>query len=129
MRYCSDCGTGHECEGETGTRTNPEVEIARINADRDVAVAKLAARSARDELATAEGIAETQADAAVEAAVAEAEVIGAAIEAGIAPEPEPVIIDAPEAIADEQLDDDAPPEVEGSAPPEPKAKAAGLGFW
>ena len=45
MRYCPDCGTGHECEAATEGRTDPSVEIARINADRDIAVAKLAARS------------------------------------------------------------------------------------
>ena len=30
MRYCESCGTGHECEAETGSRPNPEVEIARM---------------------------------------------------------------------------------------------------
>jgi hypothetical protein len=128
MRYCPDCGTGHDCESETGTRTDPGVEIARINADRDVAVARLQARQAREELETVEAVAEVQADAEVEAAVAEAEIVGAAIEAGIEPEPEPVIIDAPEAIADAEPDD-APPAAEGSAPPEPKHKSAGLGMW
>jgi hypothetical protein len=127
MRYCENCGTGHECEVATEGRAIPEVEIARINADRDVAVAKLAARQTRDELATAEDIAETQADAEVEAAVAEAEMVAAAIAAGITPEPEPVIIDAPEAIADEP--DDAPPPAEGSEPPAAKHRTVGLGAW
>ena len=128
MRYCESCGTGHECEVETAGRPNPEVEIARINADRDIAVAKLAARQAREELATAEEIAETQAEAEVEATVAEAEVVAAAIEAGIQPEPEPVIIDAPTAIAGDEPDD-APPPVEGSEPPAAKRKNIGLGAW
>lgn len=127
-RFCPDCGTGHECEAGTGGRTDPAVEIARINADRDIAVARLGARMQRDELATAEEVAEVQAEAEVTAAVAEAEVVAAAIEAGIEPGPEPVIIDAPAAIADAEPDD-APPPAEGSVPPEPKAKTAGLGFW
>ena len=79
MRYCPDCGTGHECEAATEGRTDPSVEIARINADRDIAVARLAARSAREELETVEEVAEIQADAEVESAVAEAEVVAAAI--------------------------------------------------
>lgn len=127
MRYCADCGTGHECEAATESRTNPEVEIARINADRDVAVARLAARSVRDELETAETIAETEADAAVESAVAEAEVVAAAIEGGVAPAPEPVIVDAPP--VEEDVIEDAPPEVEGSEPPAPTTRKIGLGAW
>lgn len=128
MRYCPDCGTGHECEAATEGRENPEVAVARIQADRDIAVAKLQARIQREELATDEAIAETQADAEVESAVAEAEVVGAAIEAGVAPAPEPIVIDAP-VINDDAEPDDAPPPAEGSAPPAPKAKASGIGFW
>ncbi len=128
MRYCENCGTGHECEAETGTRTIPEVEIARINADRDIAVAKLAARQAREELETAEEIAGIEAEAEVVAAVTEAEIVGAAIEAGAVDEdPEAIVIDAPVVNDDEH--EDAPPPAEGSEPPAPKHKAAGLGFW
>lgn len=127
MRYCPDCGTGHECEAEV-PRTSPEVEIARINAARDIKVAQVAARQDKDWNETRVEVAEIEAGAEVEAAVAEAVIVGAAIEGGIEEQPEPVIIDAPTAIADE-VPDDAPPEVEGSAPPEPKAKASGIGFW
>lgn len=128
MRYCTDCGNGHDCTAENReTAESDEVKIARINREADVKIAQVQARMQRDELATAEDIAETQADAEVAAAVAEAEVIGAAIEAGIEPEPEPVIIDAPEAIAD--APDDAPPVVEGSEPPAPARKSIGLGAW
>jgi hypothetical protein len=128
MRYCPDCGTSHDCEGETGGRTDPAVEIARINADRDVAVAKLGARTERDWNETMVEVAEVEGEAQVAAAVAEAEVVGAAIEAGIEPAPQPVIIDAPEQVLDD-APDDAPPEVEGSEPPEPKRKTVGLGAW
>ena len=127
MRFCPDCGNGHDCTAEgRESAESDEVKIARINREADVAIAKLAARSAREELATVEEVAEIQADAAVEAAVAEAEIIGAAIEAGIEPEPEPIIIDAPEAIADD--DDDAPPEAEGSEPPGRQAHPR-TGMW
>ena len=129
MRYCSDCGTGHDCEVDTGPgRTDPSVEIARINADRDVAVARLNARIAREELATVEEVAEVQADAEVEAAVAEAEVVAAAIGSGAVDEPEPIIVNAPSAEADVEPED-APPPVEGSEPPATKHKSIGLGAW
>jgi hypothetical protein len=128
MRYCPDCGTGHDCEAGAEGRTDPGVEIARINADRDVAVAKLQARMQREELETVEVVAEIEADAEVESSAAEAEIVGAALEGGVEPQPEPMVINAPEAIA-ESGPDDAPPEVEGSAPPEPKHKASGIGFW
>ncbi len=127
-RFCPDCGTGHDCEAGTEGRTDPAVEIARINADRDVAVAKLAARQAREELETVEAVTEIEADAQVEAAVTEAEIVGAAIENGGAPEPEPVIIDAPVINDDDQATEE-PPDREGTPPPEPKHKAAGLGMW
>ena len=130
MRYCEDCGNGHECDrrGPESVESDPAVKIARINREADVAIAKLAARTAREELATVEEVAEVEADAEVEAAVAEAEVVAAAIEAGIEPEPEPVIIDAPEAIAEDEPDD-APPEVEGSEPPPAAKRKVGLGAW
>lgn len=129
MRYCEDCGNGHEC---TAAGREPaesdEVKIARINREADVAIAKLGARQDRDWNETRVEVAGIEAEAEVAAAVAEAEVVGAAIEAGIEPQPEPVIIDAPEAIA-EDAPEDAPPPAEGSEPPAPKSKSAGLGFW
>jgi hypothetical protein len=128
MRFCQNCGTGHECEAETGGRTDPAVEIARIEAERDVKVAQIGARQDKAWNETRVEVAELEAEAEVAAAVAGAEVVGAAIEAGIQPEPEPVIIDAPEAIADD-APDDAPPEVEGSEPPAAKRKTVGLGAW
>jgi hypothetical protein len=131
MRFCPECGTGHECEAGTAGAPNPEVEIARINAERDVSVAKLAARQDADWNDTRVEVAEIEAEAGVQAAVAEAEVVGAAIEAGAVPPPEPpgpVMIDAP-VIGDQEPAPDAVPPAEGSPPPEPKKKAAGLGMW
>ena len=130
MRYCPDCGNGHDCTAESReSAESDEVKIARINREADVAIAKLAARESRETNEHFEAVAEIEAEAAIETAVAEAEIIGAAIKAGIEPEPEPIIIDAPEAIADD-VDDDAPPEAEGSEPPGPAAKRTrGLGMW
>lgn len=128
MRYCPDCGTGHDCEGERPAGTSDAVRIAEIERDRDIALAKLSARQDKDWNETRIEVAGIEAEAEVEAAVAEAEVVGAAIEAGVVDsEPEPIVIDAPPPADD--APDDAPPEVEGSAPPEPKRKAAGLGMW
>lgn len=129
--YCQHCGNPVDqvAEAIAAEHIEPvEVVLARIEADRAIQVARIEASARRTELDTAETIAETQADAEVAAAVAEAEVVGAAIEAGIEPAPEPMIIDAPTAIADDEPSD-APPEAEGSAPPEPKHKASGIGFW
>lgn len=128
MRYCADCGTGHECEAATEGRPDPGVEIARINREADVQIAKINARAAREELETVEEVAEIQADAEVESAVAEAEVVAAAIEGGAVPPPEPIVIDAP-VINDDGPGEDAPPPAEGSEPPAPKHRATGLGMW
>ncbi len=134
MRYCPDCGTGHECEAQAPAGESPEVAIARINAERDIAVAKLQARMAREELAIVEEVAETEAEAEVGAAVAEAAGMAAAAEviagtdAEPEPEPEPFVIDAPQQIV-EDVHDDAPPPAEGSPAPEPQRKRTGLGVW
>jgi hypothetical protein len=134
MPYCPHCGNEVDAmidfKGpDADNNISAEVRIAEIQANRDIEVAKIAARQDRDWNETRVEVAGIEADAAVEAAVAEAEVVGAAIEAGIAPEPEPVIVNAPEAVADAEPED-APPQVEGgSEPPEPKRKAAGLGMW
>jgi len=131
MRYCPDCGTGHDCTAEAAAAPNPEVEIARINAERDVKVAQIGARESREMNDHFEAVAEIEADAQVETAIAEAEVIGAAIESGAVAEEsaEPVIIDVPPA-ADDGGDAEELPPAEGSPAPEPaKRKSIGLGAW
>lgn len=132
MKFCPECGTPHECNAEGESRTPPEVEIARINADRDVAVAKLTARMNREELGTAEAIAETEADAQVDTAEAEAEVIGAILAEGGGGEPEPatppIMIDAPVDVSQEADPEELPP-AEGSPAPEPERKTRSLGMW
>lgn len=128
-RYCPDCGTGHDCEAEAVvTAIDREIEIERLRTKRDIEVARISAGVQRDELETAESIAETQAEAEVISAVAEAEILGDAIEGGIQDAPEPLIIDAPGPPPDDTAAD-APPEIEGSEPPEPARKTVGLGMW
>lgn len=130
MRYCPDCGTGHDCEAETGGGASDAVRIAEIERDKEIALAKIARSASREMDEHFETVAGIDAEATVAAAVAEAEVVGAAIEAGIQPAPEPVIIDAPTAISEDDDTEDAPPPVgEGSQPPAPKAKSSGIGFW
>ncbi len=104
--YCSACGEIHGGGGEP-----PEVKVARINADRDIEVARLARAEARQEIEAGVEQTEIAAGAAVEQTAIEAEAI---IETG-APEPEavPAEIEAPVVIT-------APdPEPEGEAVPEP----------
>lgn len=131
MAFCSNCG--HPQDGSIAAPVeapeSDEVRIARINADRDVKVAQLAARQERDWNESRETIAETEAEAAVEVAVAEAEVIGAIINAETAepeaePDPEPVVVEAFEPEVEES---DAPPVVEDHEPSERRPR--GLGFW
>lgn len=133
MRYCQDCGEGHDCSGTVAPGPSDAVRIAEIERDRDIKLAQLSARAARDELATDEAIAETYAEADVAAAVAEAEVIGAAVEASMdaGTDPAPVIVDAPEVDDDGQDDELAPPAASdaGSPIPEPRTSRRGLGMW
>ena len=100
MRFCPDCGTSHECETEAARGPIPEIEIARINADRDKYVARVQARMGREELETAETIAETEAEAEIVSSEAAAEIIASedepeetgepiVVETAPAPEPEP----------------------------------------
>jgi hypothetical protein len=138
MRYCPECGTGHECteEQEKTERDaiDRDVEIARLNTHRDIEVARISASAARD-------ISETESDAEVAHAEGVVEGVGTALDAvsggqGDDPGPgdAPVVIEAPEAIADDAggAPDDAPPETgetEGSAPPAAAPKKLGLGAW
>ena len=126
MRYCPDCGNPHECTAETERGPNPEVEIARINADRDKYVARVTARMQRDELDTAEDIAETQAEASIVGDIAAAEIIAAEDPAEAAPETgEPIVVDVPDAPAPEEPAAEEPPVVETRAPRE----SGKGGYW
>jgi hypothetical protein len=131
VKFCPDCGEGHDCTAVTGNREDPTVTIARINAERDVKVKQIGARQDHDWNEARVAVAGIEGEAEVEAAIAEAEVIGAAIEAGVVSEEsaEPVIIDAPPP-ADDDGDAEQLPPVGGSPAPGPaSSKHIGLGMW
>lgn len=133
--YCPMCGEHHagetpaEAEAaaviETAAEiTSAEVEIARINAKRDVDLARISAGMAdaeRDqELAHAEGVIDGMRDVV--------ETVAPEPEPAPEPDPEVVVVNAPEADADANAED-APPE-HGSAPPEAEPKRSrSLGMW
>ncbi len=96
MPFCQHCG------GETAQlpaavpeTVSADVRIAEINANRDIEVAKIAARQDRDWNDTRAEVAEIEAGAAVGAAQADAAGMAAAAaiiaETDADPEPEPVV--------------------------------------
>jgi hypothetical protein len=130
MHTCAEpgCGLVHDFPGGS-VPPNPEVEIARINADRDVSVARLQARQDADWNETRVEVAGIEAGALVAEAEVTAEVIGAAIEAGAEASVEgdeagePVIV-----VADPGAEEPAappPPELEGDNSGPKKSK----GIW
>lgn len=129
MAFCPDCGADHHAgEREERLAVDREIELARINAKRDVDVARINARVDRDGLETAEAIAEVEAEAAVEAAVVEGEVVAAALEASDI-EAEPIEIVAPDIAqsVDVDMSEELPP---GDGSPVPaESKKHGLGMW
>jgi hypothetical protein len=130
--YCPECGGDHHAgERQEQTAADREIEIARINADRDINVARINARVIRNELDTAETIAETEGEAQVETAAAEAAVLGEILNATGDQEPEPLIIDAPPAPEPEPdpTDDAAPPPAEHHEDDDDKPRKRGLGMW
>lgn len=132
MAFCPHCGAETELAipvaAPIAEAVNSEVEIARINAERDVKVAQISARQEKDWNETRVEVATVEAEAEVAAAEATAEVIGEVLAADAEPEPdpEPIVIDAP--TVEDEVVDDAPPENDGPAPHEP-SKPRGLGFW
>lgn len=121
--YCTGCGEMHGAS----TADSEAVRIAKINADRDVEVARLARSEARQEIEAEVEQTETLAEAAVEQTAIEAEAI---IEAG-APEPEPdvPVVEAPVMI--EAPDPEPEPETVSEPPeisPAPAAKKS-AGWW
>lgn len=115
--YCTGCGEVHG----GGSGDSPDVKIAKINADRDIEVARIQRSEARQAIEAETEQTETIAAAEVEQTAIEAEAIA---EAGI-PEPEPempvieapVVVQAPEEPAGEVS---APPETETGPPVEIK---------
>lgn len=129
VHSCPDCGLVHDAI-VAEEREPVEVTIARINADRDIAVARSGARQEEGWNESRVEVAKIEAKAEVEAAAIEGEVIAAALEASDV-EAEPIDIVAPDMITDVDIDnelEDAPPETEGSPVPE-ASKPRGLGMW
>jgi hypothetical protein len=133
MPFCQHCGNTVDqllpavAAAET---VSAEVEIARINAERDVEVAKIAARQDRDWNETRVEVAEIEAVAEVAAAEAEAEVIGEIIAAESGAETagetgEPIVVQVPDAEPQEEPVTGEPPVVDVSAPREKKSG----GYW
>src|SRR5271156_3705190 len=126
VAFCPNCG--EPLDGSLRVVADVDdaaVKIARINADRDIEVARISASLGRAELATEEVVAELETAVAPAVAAGEAAVLGAVLgaqgDAEPEPEAEPVIVnDGPEVAV---VEDDAPPpaaEVEGSEPPAPE---------
>lgn len=128
VHSCTECGLVHDAL-VAEERESDEVRIARINADRDIAVARYAARQEADWNETRVEVAKIEAKADVETAEVQAEVIGAAIEASDIPEAEPVDYVAPDIIVDTDVDtEEELPEPQGSPVPAP-AKKPSFGMW
>lgn len=126
MRFCPDCGTGHDCTASAAAGPDPSVEIARINADRDKYVARVTARMNRDELETIEDVAETEAEASIVGDVASAEIIASADTAAAVEETgEPIVVQVPDAPAEPEQVTEEPPVIE---PATPKGGKRG-GYW
>ena len=123
--------TGSGCEAlHGGSRESDEVKIAKIGAERDIEVARLARSEAREEIAAEVEQTEIVADAAIEqtaiaaeATVDEAVVQAEVLEEVVNPEPDPVQVEIAEPEGEPEAVD-APPEVE-SAPEETKS----TGWW
>jgi hypothetical protein len=108
--YCQHCGNEIEKAPDAiAEAVSADVEIARINAERDVAVERIRARQANAELETAETIAEVEAGAEIASAEVIGEIIAAETQATEEPEPEPEPLIITEPPADDGLDL-APPE-------------------
>lgn len=129
MPFCQNCGSQVEqlpVIAPAAEAVSAEVEIARINAERDVKVAQINARQEKEWNETHVEIAGIEAEAEVASAEATAEVIGEVLaadsEPAEEPEPDPVVVaDVPEP------EPDLSPPVAGqheSSPP----KSPGWGF-
>ncbi|MCW2903115.1 MAG: hypothetical protein JWO67_5380 [Streptosporangiaceae bacterium] len=106
--YCTGCGEIHGAKHQTP----PEVEIARIQAERDIRVAELGRTETK--MAVEGQLAETEivAEATVDEAVVKAEVLDELM--APEPEPEPVVVVADETGGEpaEEIPDAEPPETE-----------------
>jgi hypothetical protein len=126
IHNCPDCGLVHEV---TEQRESPDVAIARIQAESAFKIAQLQARAdkhAVDTVAEAElEIAETEA----EADVLQAEAIGDAVEAGLAPEEIPVITVDETPVDEVPQEDPLDPPDDPGGPDTSAPRKRSLGAW
>lgn len=137
MPYCPHCGGEVEHAIEIASpveeAVSAEVEIARINAERDVKVAQIQSRQDANWNETQVEVAEVEAEAEVATAEATAEIIGEVLAAeGGEPEADPaaaeggdpdpvVVVEAP----DPGPEVPAPPQLEETKPETKKSP----GYW
>ena len=89
MAFCPNCGEPLDGSARQVAEVEAaEVKIARINADRDIEVARISASLGRSELATQEAVTEMETEVAPAVAAAEAAVLGAVLGAEGDAEPE-----------------------------------------
>lgn len=122
MKYCPDCGTGHECENETG-REKAEVAITRLTTQRDIEVARINAQAGVK-------IADSEATQAAAHAEGVEEGIGAVLDAASPDAPPagetPLIVQADAPGPEPELEPEmAPPPVGVPAAEE----SGGSGWW
>jgi hypothetical protein len=124
--HCSACGEVHGGSGGDSA----EVRIAKIQADRDIEVARLQRAEMRQDIEATVAVAELGAETEVEVATVEAEsgvvAAEAVAEALAPPEPEPAVVEVPVTAPDSdetEGDVPAPAAIEKTAP-----KSDG-GYW
>ena len=126
IHNCPDCGLVHD---HGAPQVNPEVEIARINADNALRIAQLSAR-------TDKHVAEVTAESAVEVTeaqadgdVAVAEIVAPELSPAAPPdvEPAPVVIAEDPGPVDDTPEVEAPPEADVQHEHAPRKR--GLGMW
>lgn len=124
QKFCAECGTPHECAATpAGDYMTAEVKIAKINADRDVEIARLQAGAAK-------AIAATEAEHSADFAEGKAEGLEEAITGGEGEEAEggePIVVEVPAAEPEAEADDivEEPPVITTPAPTAPKRG----GYW
>lgn len=117
MRYCPDCGTGHECTAQAEAEDKARVAIARLETTRDIEVARINAQAGVK-------IGETEAGQVAARAEGQVEGMETVIEAaagGNEPEGEPIVIEpGPAAVEEpatiEEPEIEAPPEIPETIP-------------
>lgn len=123
MHECPDCGLSHDAPGRPAE--DPMVKVAKVEAERDIQVAKIQAGVSRDEMLRE--IEALRAELTVrqeEPPIAESVIVEAQADPEPEPEPEVIPVDAP---APEPPAEETPPPPETVPPSKSEKKKAG--FW